>query len=194
MNWIKTLVLLAVIGFALAASAQTPLLMTNVIRPENLVRAEIEFFEAQTNVLIVKGFGQGGSVNLGAGVISVRLKDSFNPDTGRRMQAVVIVYAEDERRERATIDYEEIEPLLRAIDYTRLVSYDVTGLPSFEAKYFTRDGFRVIALGSHRQTSVQDFIQFDECSRIPLNSDQIVQLRGIISQARTALDDLRPVK
>ena len=186
MNWKKLLAWASVVGLGCTAYAQGQF--------TNAVRADIEIFETQTNLLIVKGFGSGGSVNFGASVITVRLKDTFNPDTGRRLQGIVITFTEGERRERATVDYDEIEPLIKAIDYIRSVSYDVTGLPSFEATYQTRDGFRVIGFGGHRQTSVQHFLQFDDCARISLNSDQIAQLRGVISQARTTLDELRPAK
>ena len=186
MNWKTALVLAGVVGSTWIASAQVP--------STNNLRADIELFEAQTNLLIVKGMGVGGTVNLGNAAISVRLKDSFNPDSGRRLQGIVILFAEGERRERATIDYDELEPLLKAFDYARSATYDVTGLPSFEASYQTRDGFHVIAFGGHRQSSVQLFVQFDDGARIPLNSDQLAQVRGIISQARNTLDELRPGK
>lgn len=186
MNWKKAFVLSGMIGSNFIASAQ--------VQSTNAVRADIEQFEAQTNLLIVKGTGVGGTVNFGNAAISIRLKDSYNPDTGRRLQGIVILFAEGERRERATIDYDELEPLIKAFDYIRSATYDVSGLPSFETVFQTKDGFRVIGFGGHRQTSVQHFVQFDACARIPLNSDQIAQLRGIISQARNALDELRPGK
>jgi hypothetical protein len=81
--------------------------------------------------------------------------------------------------------------LLKALDYIRSVTYDVTGLPAFEATYQTKDGFRVIGIGSHRQSAVQTFVQFDGCARIPLDSDQMSQLRGQIAQARQTLDELK---
>jgi hypothetical protein len=186
MNWKKFLALAAVAGMGLTASATA--------QSTNIIRADIEQFEAQTNLLIVKGLGTGGSVDFGTAVMAVRLKDSFNPDTGRRLQGIVINFADGDRHERATIDYDELDPLLRAMDYIRAASYDVSSLPSFEAVYQTKDGFRVIGLGSHRQSSVQHFVQFDDCARIPLNSEQIARLRGVISQARNALDELRPAK
>lgn len=186
MNWKKVLTLAGIFGSSFIASAQ--------VQFTNAIRADIEQFEAQTNLLIVKGMGVGGTVNFGSSAISVRLKDSYNPDTGRRLQGIVINFVEGERRERATIDYDELEPLIKAFDYVRSVTYDVTGLPSFEASYQTKDGFRVIGFGGHRQSSVQHFVQFDDGARIALNSDQIAQLRGIISQARNTLDELRPAK
>lgn len=178
----------------LAFFAAIALPMMLLAQITNSIRADIERFENQTNFLVVKGFGSGGELRLESGTLGVRLKDSYNPDFAQRMQAIVITYSAGEHRERATIDYDEIETLLRGLDYLRSVNYDSTGLPGFEAAIQTRDGFRAIAFGSHRQSSVEHSIQFDDCARIALNSDQFVQLRNIIAQARTTLDQLRPPK
>ena len=160
----------------------------------NAPRTEIERLEAQTNVLIVRGFGPAGTVNLGQGVLSVRLKESFSPDTGRKLHGLILDYTEAGQRERVVLDYDELEPLLRGIDYIRAATYDVTTLPGFEAVFVTKNGFRVIAFGSQRQTSIQIFLQFEDGPRRLLNSDQIAQLRNVLSQSRNVLDELKAAK
>ena len=42
----------------------------------NALKTEIGIFESQTGVVIVKGFGQIGSVSTSAAIISVRCKES----------------------------------------------------------------------------------------------------------------------
>jgi hypothetical protein len=160
----------------------------------NGFRTDIEAFEAQTNVIIIKGFGLGGTVSAGDGILAVHLKESYSPDTGNKLQAMVLDFNEGGTHQWAVIDYSEIGPLLKGLDYVRAATYDVTGLPSFEVLYQTKDGFRVIALGTHRQSSVQTFIQFDGFPRILLNSDQMSQLSGVIGQAQTSLDELKQGK
>jgi hypothetical protein len=160
----------------------------------NAPRTEIELLEGQTNVVVVKCFGPAGSVNLGQGILSVRLKESFNADTGRKLHGLTLTYVEGGQHERAVLDYDEIEPLIKGMDYIRAASYDVTSLSGFEAVFLTKNGFRVIGLGSPRQNSVQTFLQFDDGPRVLLNSDQIAQLRNVIAQSRNALDDLRVAK
>jgi hypothetical protein len=178
------LVLLGVAWLGTPAGAQT----------NNTWSTDIETFEAQTNVIIVKGFGVGGTVSVGNGVLNVGLKESYSPDTGGKWQAIVLDCSQDGEHEWAVIDYAEIESLLKAIDFSRSATYAVTGLPGFESTYHTKDGFRVIALGSHRQSVVQNFVQFWGYRRIQLDSDQMSQLRSVISQARDALDELKPAK
>lgn len=182
---VLVLTLLGATGWGLPAFAQT----------NDTIHTDIEVFETQTNVLIVKGFGTGGTVSVGDGILAVRLKESYSPGTSSKLQGLVLDYSEGGgEHQRAVIDYVEIDSLLRSLDYIKSATYDVTGLPGFEAVYQTRDGFRIIGLGAHRQSSVQTFVQFDGCRRILLDSDQMSQLRNAISQARNTLDELRSPK
>ncbi len=160
----------------------------------NAPRTEIEMLELQPDAIIVKGFSPAGSVSIGQGALSVRLKQSFNADTGGKLEGLVLDYTETGRRERAVIDYEEIEPLLRGLDYIRTATYDVTKLSGFEAVFQTKSGCRVIALGSQRHTGILNFLQFEGGERIGLSSDQIAQLRNVIAQGRDTLDSLRTPK
>ena len=160
----------------------------------NVFQTDIEAFEAQTNIVIVKGFGTGGTVSAGNGILAIHLKESYSPDTGGKWQALVLDCSEGGYRERAVIDYAEIDSLLRGLDYIRSATYDVTALPSFEAVYQTKGGFRIMGVGSHRQSAVQTFVEFDGWPRIPLDSDQISQLRSQIAAAQHTLDELKSGK
>ncbi|HEV2693758.1 MAG TPA: hypothetical protein VG347_12775 [Verrucomicrobiae bacterium] len=186
MKWMKlvAMVLLGTTWLEAAAYAQST----------NLYRTDIEAFEAQTNVVVVKGYGTAGTVSMGSSILSIRLKESFTPDATGKLQALVLDCSDGGGREWAVIDYAEIDSLLRGIDYIRSATYDVTGLPGFEADYQTKGGFRVIGVGSHRQSAVQTYVQFDGYRRIPLDSDQISQLRNQIAQARQTLDELKSPK
>ena len=189
MKFIKVLAM-AMLGAAwlgTTASAQS----TNIYPTTS---TDIGTLESMTNVLIVKGFGAGDTVSLGGGVLAVRLKESYIPGDGQKFQALVLDFVQDGVHQRAVVDYAEIDSLLRALDYIRTATYDVTGLPGFEATYQSRDGFRVVGLGSHRQSSVQTFVQFDGCQRILLDSDQMSQLRAAIAQGRNTLDGLKARK
>ncbi|MBW8864398.1 MAG: hypothetical protein JF609_05645 [Verrucomicrobia bacterium] len=181
---VLALTLLGVSGWGLAALAET----------NDTIHTDIEIFETQTNVLVVKGFGTGGTVSVGAGLLAVRLKESYSPDVGNKLQGLVLDYSEGGEHQRAVIDYAEVDSLLRAVDFIKSATYDVTGLPGFEAVYQTRDGFRVTGVGAHRQSSVQTYVQFAGCQRILLDSDQMSQLRNAISQARNTLDQLKSPK
>jgi hypothetical protein len=160
----------------------------------NVSPTQIEALEEQTNVIIIKGIGPGGSLTVGSGILTVQLKESFIPDNGARLQGLVLDYEQGEFHRRAVVDYDEIAPLLKAMDYIAAVSHDVSGLPDFEAAFKTKAGFQVIGIGNRRQTGVQMFLNFEWRERIPVSSVQMAELRNLIAQSQTALDALNVQK
>src|ERR1039458_5314855 len=128
-------VLMAVGSLVLAARAQDT---------TNAPRTEIELFETQTGTVIVKGIGPIGSMNIGAGIVSLRCKETTDIGTGRKLYGLVIEFAGgNQPRERAVIDYDELDLLLNGIDYLGKISYDVTALPGFDAGYADRKSTRL---------------------------------------------------
>ena len=160
-----------------------------------LPRTDIEAFEAQTNTVIVKAMSLINSINMSSGSISVRSKESTDVSTGRKLYGMLLEFTGNgDWRERAVVDYGELDSMLDGIDYLNKVTSDVTTLASFEAAYATKSGFRVIAYSSRRQGNVQIFIQFDGDERIPLTSDQVSQFRDLVNAAKNALDALQSGK
>jgi hypothetical protein len=156
----------------------------------NAPKTEIENFEAQTGTVIIKGFGQIGSVTASAGVISVRCKESATT-TSHKEYGIAIEFASNQQRELLIVDYDEIDSLINGIDYLGKITYNVTSLPGFEATYTTKSGLRIVAYASKRQGGIQSFLQFCDSPRILLTPDQMVQLESSIGQAKTSLDSLR---
>jgi hypothetical protein len=158
----------------------------------NLPPTEIENFELQTDVVIVKGFEQAGSMTTSAGVISVRCKESANAITGRREYGIVVVLESNlPRREFLIVDYDELAPLIGGLDYLGKISHDASSMPAFDATFTTKSGLRVAAHTERLQGGIQDFLQFGRDSRIPLTPDQFAQFKNLISQAKTLLDTVR---
>jgi len=177
-----------------AAACCLPVLMSRA-QDTNAPKTEIEFFEARTGTLMVKGFSQIGSMSVGTAVITVRAKQSLNVTSGHKIQGLAIDITEgNQPRERAYVDYDEIDPLLQGIKYLGQINYDVTPLPGFEAFYSTRSGLRVVAYSSRRQGGIQIYVQYADRPRIVLTSDQLTQLQGLIGQARETLDALKTAK
>ena len=170
--------------FTLTAAAQTT----------NGPATEIEALEQQTNTIIIKAFGPAGTVSIGNGILTVRQKESTDSVTGRRLYGLVLDYNAGGDRLRAVVDYADVDSLVDGVDYIRTINYDVTKLPSFEAFYMTKSGWRVISYCSQRQSGIQLFIEFGEGTRIPVNLDQMTQLRNLIAQTKKSLDALRTAK
>lgn len=161
----------------------------------NAPKTEIENFEAQTGMVIIKGFGQVGVVTTSTGVISVRCKESAGASSGRKEYGIAIEFTENNQpRKLAVVDYDEIDPLLNGIDYLGKITYDVTSLPGFEATYITKSGLRIIAYSSRRQGGIQRSLQFCDSPRILLASDQMAQLENLIGHAKNSVDALRAAR
>lgn len=185
MNKLHVILVAAFCSLALASPAQDT----------NTLKTDIGVFEAQTGAVIIKGFGQIGSVSVGTDVISVRCKESKDVNTGHKAYGLVIeITGNNQQRERTFVDYDEIDSLLNGVNYLNKITYDVTSLPSFEASYTTKAGLRVVANSVRRQGGIQTFLQYGDHPRILLTSDQMAQLYGLIEQARNNLNSIRAAK
>lgn len=176
------LVLIAAVGsLTFAARAQDT----------NALKTEIGIFESQTGVVVVKGFGQTGSVSTGAAVISVRCKESASATTGHKDYGIAVVIEANQWRGVAIVDYDELDALLNGMDYLGKINYGVTSLPGFEATYTTKSGLELIAHGDKQQGGIRTFLQYNDGPRISLASEQWTQLAKLIEQAKATLDSIR---
>lgn len=160
----------------------------------NALKTEIGVFEAQTGVVIIRGYGQVGSLSAGGAEISVRVKESSSAATGHKDYGLAVVIAANQWREVALMDYGELDQFLNAMDYLGKMTYNVTSLPGLEASFTTKSGLQLIAHGDKQQGGIRTFLQYNDGPRIPLASDQWMQLAKIIQQAKTTLDALRAPK
>jgi hypothetical protein len=184
MNKYLVVLITVVCSFAFVAHAQDT----------NALKTEIGLFESQTGVVIVKGFGQVGSVSTGGAVISVRCKESASAATGHKDYGIAVVIEANQWRGLAIVDYDELDALLNGMDYLGKMTYSVTSLPGFEATFTTKSSLQMIAFGNKQQGGIRTFLQYDDSPRIPLASDQWTQLANLIAQAKTTLDSLRASK
>ena len=180
--------------FALLIAVICSLAFAAHAQDTNALKTEIGIFESQTGVVIIKGFGQIGSLATGGAVISVRCKESSSAASGRKDYGIALVIEANLWREFAIVDYNELDALLNGMDYLGKMTYNVTALPGFEATFTTKSGLQLIAHGDKQQGGIRMFLQYNDSPRIPLASDQWLQLANLIEQAKTKLDALRTPK
>jgi hypothetical protein len=83
--------------------------------------------------------GIGGTIE----VLSMEFTDAQD---GKKERGIVIEVTESgrlERSDRSYIDYDEIDSLLKGIDYISKLDKSITHLTNFEAKYSTRGDFAI---------------------------------------------------
>ncbi len=157
----------------------------------NAPATEIENFELQPDVIIIKGYGEIGTVNTSEGVISVRCKESDNITAGTKQYGIAVTFTANQAETGSIVDYDELDALIHDLDFLSKISYNITTMPSFDAGLTTRSGFRAAAHSERRQGGIELFLQFSSVVRVTLTPDQFSQFQNLINQAKSSLDTLK---
>jgi hypothetical protein len=149
--------------------------------------------ETNAGTVIIRASADIGTVMSNNGELVVRCKEASETATGRKVNGVAIQLLSNSIKETRLVDYEELAPLLNALDYLQKVDWSVTSMTTFDASYTSKDGFRVSAFSSKR-TGVIEFAARTAWPATPpimLTRGELAQLRGLIEQAKTKLDSIR---
>ena len=156
-------------------------------------RTKLEAIDDHHSTVVIKGFTRITTVEVrGVRIDAVEMRELGNVT---RAKGLVVVLREGGERpddNRAFVDYEEIEPLLNAIDTISRVDETATKLAGFEARYKTQGDFEI---GVFRQTSRGTAVVLTTgiCDRATasLSLDDLAKVRAMIQEAKTRLDEIR---
>ncbi len=159
-------------------------------------KTKLEEFSARTGAVIIRGFEEIGSAyGLYNTSITVEAKEFVNVSTGKREYGITIeVKKEDGRYDKEStsyIDYDEIESLIKGIDYIAKVDKSRTKFSNFQADYNTKGDFRIstfstagkimVAVSSGRIGSVSAYY----------NLSSLTEIRTLIKKAKDKIDALK---
>lgn len=180
------------IALAVLAGA---LVCTATAQDTNALCTAIGTFEARTDVIIVKGFSNIGSVELDAGSLTLRCKETVDVGTGTKMYGLMFELEDGQNAShRALVDDDEVDGLLNAVDYLMKIRDSVTSLQGYEGIFTTKAGLRVIAHSDHKEGGALTYLQFCDSARVRLTPVQMSQLYNIISQSEKSLETLKSEK
>lgn len=156
-------------------------------------RTKLEAIEDRHSTVVIKGFTRITTVDVrGVRVDAIEMRELGNV---ARAKGLVVVLREGGERpddNRAFVDYEEIEPLLNAIDAISRVDETATKLAGFEARYKTQGDLEI---GVFRQTSRGTAVVLTTgiCDRATatLSLDDLAKVRAMIQEAKARLDEIR---
>ena len=160
-------------------------------------RTKLEELEERYSAVVVKGFTRITTIEVrGVRIDAVEMRDmGRNVDVVARAKGLVISVREGGERpneNRAFVDYDELDPLLTAIDVMSRVDETTTRLPGFEAKYKT---FGDLEINVFRQTQRGTAVTLTTgiCDRATqaITFDELAKVKAMIQEAKTRLDDLR---
>ena len=160
-------------------------------------RTKLEAIEGGYERVLLKGFSQIATVRVRGAEIRVDAVELRDNTTSTRAAGITIAMRENEQdrnnENRALIDYEEIDSLLRAIDFSAKVNETVTKLAGFEARYRTPGDFELVVFRQGRASGTAASVTTGICNRVTglLTLDELELLRAHIVEAKARLDELK---
>ena len=156
-------------------------------------RTKLEAIEDRHSTVVIKGFTRITTVEVrGVRVDAVEMRELGNVARAKGLVVVLREAGERPNDNRAFVDYEEIEPLLNAIDAIGRVDETATKLAGFEARYKTQGDLEI---GVFRQTQrgTAAILTTGICDRATatLTLDDLAKVRALIQEAKARLDEIR---
>ncbi len=159
-------------------------------------RTKLEEIEGRYATVVIKGFTQIASLNLRGADVRIDAVELKEANSSTRATGVVIALRESGDRaaeNRAFIDYQEIEPLLRALDAVSKVNESATKLVGFEARYRTLGDLEINVFRQSRASGTAASLSAGICERVTalLTIDDLERIKAHVTEARSRLDELR---
>lgn len=156
-------------------------------------KTKLETFAAQTGVVIIEGYSKLGTIRGKYGTVEIQAKEFVNAASGKKEKGITFEVTEAgrlERESRSFIDYDEIDSLLKGIDYVAKIDKSATKLDAFEAEYRTKGELEITTFSS--DTGVEVAVQSGRIGGATafLSLDHLQQLRALIVDAKATLDAL----
>jgi hypothetical protein len=158
-------------------------------------RTKLEAIEWQYERVLVKGFSQVATFM--ARDVEVRIDAVELKETASANRAIGLVIAlreigENGHENRAFVDYDEIDRLLKGLDAVAHVNETVTKLASFEARYRTLGDLELAVFRQSRSGTAASLTS-GICDRVTalLTLDELDRLRAHIVEAKVRLDEVK---
>ncbi len=158
-------------------------------------RNKLEDFESRLETILIKGRTYVGTVKALNGSARVEATEIRDTNSSTRVLGVVITIVADGGPPgdiRSLIDYEEIDPLIKAFDTAAKADESITKLTHFEVRYRTKGDFEIMVykqISGGVTTAVE--AGFFDRSRLSLTLDDFIKVRWFIAQAKERLDEIK---
>lgn len=158
-------------------------------------RTKLEAIEWRYERVLVKGFSQIATLALRGTELRIDALELKDPSDATRALGIAVAFretSENARGNRALIDYDEIDPLLRALDAISKVNESTTKLASFEARYRTVGDLEIVVFRQARSGTAAT-LTTGLCDRATgyLTLDELDRLRAHLAEAKARLDEIR---
>jgi len=158
-------------------------------------KTKLESFQAKTGVVIIKGYSTVGRLTgqYGGGSVEVQSREFKDATSGLSIFGVTLTVKEGgrlETEERSFIDYDEIDSLIKGLDYVSKIDKSVTSLSSFEASYRTKGGLMITTFSDSSTGGVNAAVTSGRAD-VFIKLEDLVKLRQLLIDAKSQLDAIR---
>ena len=157
----------------------------------------IESLMSETGVVIVKGYTRVGSMSGSRGAAYLTAWEVTDAGSGRTERGVAVEIsdttqqARPEIEERAYVDYDELGPLLKGIEYIMKLDDKATKLARFEAQYQTRGGLVLVTFNTPNGILAAISTYGGRRPRFVLRPTGLAEFRNLLESAKEILDNAR---
>lgn len=190
----KPLILALLMLPPVAVHAQTAAPGQTAKPTPNEAKTTLETFQAKTGVVIVKGFSRLGTMRGIGGMVEVSSREFTDAQTGKKAYGIVVEVRETgrlERSNRSYVDYEEIDSLLRGVDYIAKMDNTVTKLDSFEAQYSTKGELSITVFNDAEGLQVGITTGRIGATSAFFKLSELPTFRKLITDAKSRIDAIR---
>jgi hypothetical protein len=160
-----------------------------------VTRNQLEEFESRMETILIKGRTYVAKLKAQNGYARVEATEIRDTSNSTRAAGVVITIVADSGPPgeiRSLIDYDEIDPLIKAFDTIAKSDDSITKLTHFEARYRSKGDFEIMVF---KQVSggVAASIEggFFDRSRLLMTLDDFTRMRWMIAQAKERLEEIK---
>ena len=190
---IHALFLLSLVGGAAHAQRARP---TPTPDPYDEYLTKMELLLEKTGTVVVKGSTVVGTLNNGVrGTATFTSWELIDTQAGRALYGISIVIADPNRpdagEEVAYVDYDELDALIKGVDYLIKLENSATKLQRFEAQYKTQGGLAIFRFNTSGGYGTAVSVEGVRGPRLVLRPTGLVEFRDMVESAKTIIDEAR---
>jgi hypothetical protein len=160
-------------------------------------KSNLEIFEATSGVVLVRGTDEAGFVEGKSGGITLKIRETKDVATNHREFGVGVIVTQSAGWEDTTVvDYDELDALIRALDYIGKVDLGISSMGHFEAGYTTRSGLKFASYSSRRTGTIEAYALSSRVvrSRAQITTVQIMEIRTLLEHAKAKIEIIQKEK
>ena len=156
-------------------------------------RTRLEALEVRRSSVIVKSFTRITTIDFrGIRIDAVEIRQTGTTFLAKGVVVVLREGGERPNENRAFVDYEELDPLLNAIDVMARVDETTTKFPGFEARYLTPGDLEISVFRQTRSgTAVTMRTGICDYATVNMSLDDLAKVKAMIQEAKTRLEEIR---